>query len=74
MSDIAARAQELTLFDLVDRLIDHGVILAGDITLSVANVDLIYLSLRVLVAPLQRLPELLPQVIAERGGMGVASE
>jgi hypothetical protein len=65
MSDIAARAKEMTLLDLVDRLIDHGVVLAGDITLSVANVDLIYLSLRVLLAPVQRLPQLLPQIPAE---------
>jgi gas vesicle structural protein len=62
MSDISARAKEMTLLDLVDRLIDHGVVLAGDVTLSVANVDLIYLSLRVLLAPVQRLPQLLPQV------------
>ena len=58
MNDAATRVQEVTLLDLVDRLIDHGVVLAGDVTLSVADVDLIYLSLRVLLAPVQKLPEL----------------
>ncbi|MGH7678936.1 MAG: gas vesicle protein [Gemmatimonadaceae bacterium] len=58
MNGAAARVQEVTLLDLVDRLIDHGVVLAGDVTLSVADVDLIYLSLRVLLAPVQKLPEL----------------
>ena len=53
MNDAATRVQEVTLLDLVDRLIDHGVVLAGDVTLSVADVDLIYLSLRVLLAPVQ---------------------
>ena len=54
----ALRAQEVTLLDLLDRVIDHGVVLAGDVTLSVAGVDLIYLGLRVLLAPVERLPEI----------------
>ncbi len=59
MSDATVRAQEVTLADLLDRVIDHGVVLAGDVTLSVADVDLVYLGLRVLLAPVERLPELL---------------
>ena len=59
MRDSAARVQEVTLLDLLDRVIDHGVVLAGDVTISVADVDLIYLGLRVLLAPVERLPELM---------------
>ena len=58
MNDSAAQAREVTLLDLLDRVIDNGVILAGDVTISVADVDLIYLGLRVLLAPVERLPEL----------------
>ena len=67
MSAASARLQEVTLLDLLDRAIDNGVILSGDVTLSVANVDLIFLGLRVLLAPVQRLPELLPRAAADRG-------
>ena len=66
MNDSAARVQEVTLLDLLDRVIDHGVILAGDVTLSVANVDLMYLGLRLLVAPAERLPELMSYGVHER--------
>jgi hypothetical protein len=59
MKDAVASMQEVTLLDLLDRIIDQGVILAGDVTLSVADVDLIYLGLRVLVAPVERLPEIM---------------
>jgi hypothetical protein len=59
MRQSAAKLQEVTLLDLLDRVIDRGVILAGDVTLSVSNVDLVYLGLRVLLAPAERLPELL---------------
>ena len=66
MNDSAARVQEATLLDLLDRVIDHGVILAGDVTLSVASVDLIYVGLRLLVAPAERLPALMGHAVHAR--------
>ena len=51
-------AREVTLLDLVDRAVDHGVILAGDITIAVADVDLIYVGLQVLLASVERVQEL----------------
>lgn len=62
MSDSAVR--EVALLDLLDRAIDHGVVLAGDVTLSVANVDLIFVGVRVLLAPVERLPALLSRAAA----------
>jgi hypothetical protein len=41
---------EATLVDLLDRLLAGGVVLAGDITLAAADVDLVYVSLRALIA------------------------
>ena len=41
---------EVTLLELVDRVLNKGVVLSGDITLSVAGVDLVYVGLRVLLA------------------------
>lgn len=46
------------LLDLVDRAVDHGVILAGDITIAVADIDLIYVGLQVLLASVERVQEL----------------
>jgi hypothetical protein len=43
-------ADELTLVDLVDRVLNKGVVVTGDITLSVADVDLVYVGLRLLLA------------------------
>ena len=58
MSNAVAEARDVTLLELVDRVVDHGVILAGDITISVADVDLIYLGLRVMLASIERAEEL----------------
>jgi gas vesicle structural protein len=42
--------EQVTLLELVDRVLNKGIVLSGDITLSVAGVDLVYVGLRVLLA------------------------
>ena len=42
--------QQITLIELVDRVLSKGVVVSGDITLAVADVDLVYVGLRVLLA------------------------
>jgi hypothetical protein len=44
-----ARQREVALVDLIDRLLAGGVVLGGDITLSIADVDLVYVGLRALI-------------------------
>lgn len=45
---------EVALVELVDRLLDKGVVLCGDVTLSVADVDLVYVGLRVLLSSAEK--------------------
>jgi len=49
--------QEVTLVELVDRVLNKGVTLTGDIVLSVADVDLVYVGLRVLLASVATLED-----------------
>ena len=58
MSNAVAEAKDVSPLELLDRVIDHGVILAGDITISVADVDLIYLGLRVMLTSVERAEQL----------------
>jgi hypothetical protein len=48
-----SKEKEVTLLDLLDRILNKGVILWGDVTLSVADVDLIYLSVKVLLTSVE---------------------
>jgi hypothetical protein len=48
MSAIAER--DVALIDLIDRLLNGGVVIFGDITLAVADVDLVYVGLRALIS------------------------
>ena len=58
------REQDVALIDLVDRLLGGGVVIFGDITLAVADVDLIYVGLRALVASVATAQEkgILPEI------------
>lgn len=46
---LADRDAETTLVDLLDRLLGAGVVIQGDIMLSVAGIDLLHVGLRLLV-------------------------
>lgn len=40
---------QIALIDLLDRLLSGGVVLTGDVVLSIADIDLVRISLRALV-------------------------
>jgi hypothetical protein len=50
-------AREVALVDLLDRLLGGGVVISGDITLAVADVDLVQVSLRALIASVDKVAE-----------------
>jgi hypothetical protein len=54
VNETLVRQREVTLVDLVDRLLGGGVVISGDITLAVADVDLVRVSLRALVASVDK--------------------
>jgi hypothetical protein len=45
----------VTLVELVNRVVDRGVVLGGDLTISVADIDLLYVGLRLLLCSPDRL-------------------
>jgi hypothetical protein len=51
-----------TLLELADRLLDRGVVLAGEATISVAGVDLIYLGLNLVLSSVDNLKKPPPRL------------
>lgn len=49
--------EELTVLDLADRLLNRGVVITGEATISVAGVDLIYLGLNVLLTAVETIAQ-----------------
>ena len=48
-------AERVSLVDLLDRVLAGGVVITGEITLSVADVDLVVISLRALLSSVSAL-------------------
>ena len=53
----AIREERVALVDLLDRVLAGGVVIVGDVTLSIADVDLVTVSLRALVTSVTALME-----------------
>jgi hypothetical protein len=52
-----ASSRDIALVDLVDRLLGRGVVISGDITLALADIDLVHLELRALIASVDTLAQ-----------------
>jgi hypothetical protein len=51
--DPSVAEDRITLLETLDRVLNKGVVIAGDVTLSVADVDLIFVGLRVLLSSVE---------------------
>lgn len=53
----AGAARELTLLDLLDRLLGGGVVIRGQVMLAAADIDLVALELALLVSSIDKVRE-----------------
>lgn len=58
-------AERVSLCEALDRVLNKGAVIVGEAIVSVADVDLIYLGLQVLVSSVETLRETVPE-----GGAG----
>ena len=60
LADAGFPAERVSLVDLLDRVLAGGVVVTGEITLTIADVDLVVISLRALLTSVSALmnPEL----------------
>ena len=66
-SEQITKNQHFTILELLDRLLDKGVVVKGEILLSVADIDLVYLNLGLLLSSVKTIEK-----AAQRGGNGQA--
>ncbi len=48
--DMRTTNEQVAIVDLLDRLLSTGVVVTGEITLSIAGIDLVYISLNALLS------------------------
>jgi hypothetical protein len=57
VNDVVVRGQEVSLLEVLDRVLEKGVVLSGDITISVADVDLVFLGLRAILTSVETMEQ-----------------
>ena len=63
MNEIDA-SQNVTVLELLDRVLNKGVVVAGDITISVADIDLLYLGVKLLLCSVETMEQNKKKVIS----------
>jgi hypothetical protein len=58
MNNAVIKSKEVTLLEILDRVLDKGVVISGDMVISVADVDLIYLGLKILLSSVETMEKL----------------
>ena len=58
MNDVVLKSKDVTLLEVLDRVLDKGVVISGDLVISLADVDLIYVGLRVLISSIETMERL----------------
>jgi hypothetical protein len=64
-TEVTLRHKDVTLLEVLDRVLDKGVVIAGDLTISVADIDLVYLGLRVLLCSVETMNNMRRPVIED---------
>ena len=67
--------RQVSLCEVLDRVLNKGVVVAGEVTISVADIDLIYLGLQAVLTSMETARQSLRRAPLELGaGMGIGKE
>ncbi|MBU1121147.1 MAG: gas vesicle protein [Candidatus Omnitrophota bacterium] len=58
MDKTVTKSKDVTLLEILDRVLDKGAVVSGDLIISVADVDLIYVGLKVLISSVETMEHL----------------
>lgn len=73
MNRIEPPCCDLSLSELLDRILNRGVMIVGELTISIADVDLIYVGLKALLSSVDTVERLRPVSVAHLGEESVTA-
>jgi hypothetical protein len=51
--NVIDQSKDITILELLDRVLNKGVVITGDIVISVADIDLVYLGLKLILTSVE---------------------
>jgi hypothetical protein len=55
--NVIDQSKEVTILEILDRVLNKGVVITGDIVISVADIDLVYLGLKLILTSVETMKE-----------------
>jgi gas vesicle structural protein len=55
--NVIDQSKEITILELLDRVLNKGVVIVGDVVISVADIDLVYLGVKLLLSSVETMQE-----------------
>ena len=56
--DVIDRSRDITILEVLDRVLNKGVIITGDLVISVADIDLVYLGVKLMLSSVETMEQL----------------
>jgi gas vesicle structural protein len=56
--NVVDRSKDITILEVLDRVLTKGVILTGDIVISVADIDLVYVGVKLMLSSVETMEQL----------------
>jgi gas vesicle structural protein len=57
-ANVTERSKDITILEVLDRVLNKGVIITGDVVISVADVDLVYLGIKLMLSSVETMEQL----------------
>ncbi len=55
--NVIDQSKEITILEVLDRVLNKGVIITGDIVISVADIDLVYLGIKLMLSSVETMEQ-----------------
>jgi gas vesicle structural protein len=66
-NNVIDESKDITILELLDRVLNKGVILTGDLVISVADIDLVYVGVKLMLSSVETMDQLKAgKIIAEK--------
>ncbi len=56
--NVIDRSKDITILEVLDRVLNKGVIITGDLVISVADIDLVYLGVKLMLSSVETMEQL----------------
>ena len=57
-SNVIDQSKDITILELLDRVLNKGVMLTGDLVISVADIDLVYVGVKLMLSSVETMEQL----------------